>query len=354
MFRPIVVARIFFLALAAACGYWVSYKDGDGINTAIIAVALSCMVILFEYSLRTLSSKRILLASLGLLYGLVISTLLYRTVPANIMPTSTTQIVFNFVFGYLGLIIALKHADQINLGGFRFMFPGGESALPPRILDTSVIIDGRVQNMITSGFMPGHILVPTFVIDELQLLADSADQFRRAKGRRGLNILESLQNQSTQLEVVEKDYPAYREVDRKLIELAKEIKGQVITNDYNLQKVASLHRVLVYNINELADMLKPSVFVGEIFKILVVREGKEISQGVGYLQDGTMVVIDDGRAHQGSEIEIVVTSVLQTNTGRMVFARPAAGTTDMASSHLAPPPISTTANTNKPVTAGRS
>lgn len=325
MFRPIIIARTFFLFLAAACGFWIAHREGNGLNTAIVAFILAMMIVLFEYSLRTVSSKRVLLASLGLLYGLIISTLLYLTIPNSVMTSDTARIVCNFVFGYLGMIIALKYADQMNLGNLRFIFPGNDGGLPPRILDTSVIIDGRVQNMIVSGFMPGSILVPTFVIDELQLLADSADPFRRAKGRRGLTILETLQSQSTDLEVVEKDYSNIREVDRKLIEMAKELKAQIITNDYNLQKVATLHKVLVYNINELADMLKPSVFVGEVFKILVVREGKEVNQGVGYLQDGTMVVIDEGRFHQGTEIEIVVTSVLQTNTGRMVFGRPTGG-----------------------------
>ncbi|NQU41898.1 hypothetical protein HQ520_01340, partial [bacterium] len=156
----------------------------------------------------------------------------------------------------------------------------------------------------------------------LQMLADSSDSFKRNKGRRGLTILENMQSETPSLEIVEKDYPDYREVDRKLLEMAKELDGLVVTNDYNLQKVASLHKVPVLNINELADMLKPSVFVGEMLRLQVVREGKETGQGVGYLQDGTMVVIDDGRQHIGNIIEVVVTSILQTNTGRMVFGRP--------------------------------
>jgi uncharacterized protein YacL len=324
MFRPIVLARLFFVALATACGYWVSRREGSSsaINMAIVAFVFALIVVLFEYSLRTVSSKRVFLASLGLLYGLIISNLLFETIPMTVMSTSTARIVCNFLFGYLGMIISLKHADQLNLGSLRFLFPSGGGGLQPRILDTSVIIDGRVQDITVGGFLPGSIMVPTFVIDELQMLADSSDPFKRAKGRRGLTILANLQNDYEHLEIVEKDYPGTREVDRKLIEMAKEINGQIITNDYNLQKVASLHKVSVLNINELADMLKPSVFVGEMFKILVVREGKEVNQGVGYLQDGTMVVIDDGRQHLSTEIEVVVTSILQTNTGRMVFGRP--------------------------------
>ncbi|MFP4381019.1 MAG: PIN/TRAM domain-containing protein [Candidatus Sumerlaeia bacterium] len=321
MLKPIILARIFFVVLAAGCGFYVARLGGNAANSAIIALILAIMVVLFEYSLRSVSPKRVFLASLGLLYGLIIAALVYDTFPETIMTKNTARIVCNFLFGYLGLIIALKHADQFSLGNLRFMLPGGTGGAHSYILDTSVIIDGRVRDMIISGFMPGMVMVPTFVIDELQLLADSSDSFKRAKGRRGLTILESLQNEHPAMQILENDFPEIREVDRKLLELSKEIDAQVVTNDYNLQKVASLHKVPILNINELADMLKPSVFVGETFQIQVVREGKEENQGVGYLQDGTMVVVDDGRKHQGSEVEVVVTSLLQTNTGRMVFAR---------------------------------
>lgn len=325
MFRPISLVRIFFVILAASCGYWISHRSGDGLNTAILAVTMAMMIVLFEFSLRTVSAKRIFLASLGLLYGLLISLLLFETIPESIMAPSTARIVCNFLFGYLGMSIALKHADHLHLGNLRLMMPGQQSGDKNSILDTSVIIDGRVKDMILGNFMAGNIIVPTFVIDELQMLADSADPFRRAKGRRGLTILEDLQSEYPNLEVMEKDYPKVREVDRKLLELGKEINGQVVTNDYNLQKVASLHKVPVLNINELADMLKPAVFVGETFKLSIVREGKEANQGVGYLQDGTMVVVDEGRELQGMEVDVVVTSLLQTNTGRMIFARPLTG-----------------------------
>lgn len=321
MFRPITLARLFFVSLAAACGFWVSRSEGQGLNTAIIAFILALAVVLFEYSLRTVSSKRIFLASLGVLYGLIIATLLYETIPTTVMSANTARIVCNFLFGYLGMIIALKHADQINLSNLRFAFPGSSGSVQPKILDTSVIIDGRIKEMVANNFVPGAIMIPTFVIDELQLLADSSDPFKRAKGRRGLTILEDMQEESPQLEVVEKRYKGIYEVDRMLLEFAKEIDGQVVTNDYNLQKVAALHKVTVLNINELADMLKPPVFVGEMLKMQVVREGKEPGQGVGYLQDGTMVVIDEGRNSLGQEVDVVVTSLLQTNTGRMVFAR---------------------------------
>lgn len=323
MLHPIILARIFFVLLAAACGYWLSVGRGpeEALNTSILVSIMALVIVVFEYSMRTVSTKRVFLASVGLLFGLVVSTMVFETIPETVMQRTNARILCNFLFGYLGMMIALKHADQLNFGGLKFMMPGG-GAGQTRLLDTSVIIDGRIREMVLNGFLSGNITVPTFVIDELQMLADSGDSIKRAKGRRGLNILENLQTDYPSLQIVEKDYPGVRDVDRKLIEMAKECNGQVITNDFNLQKVATLHKVSVLNINELADMLKPAVFVGETFKLLLTREGKESNQGVGYLKDGTMVVVDEGREHIGSEINVVVSSILQTNTGRMVFARP--------------------------------
>ncbi|MBN1867238.1 hypothetical protein JW916_08090 [Candidatus Sumerlaeota bacterium] len=331
MFRPVVVGRIFFVLLSAACGYWLARGNAasptpqaysEAINTAVVAFVLSLLMVVFEYSLRTVSYKRLFLASLGLLFGLVVSLMVYGSIPPSVIQDPrAARIVCNFLFGYLGMIIALKHADQINLSSLRFIVANPDGA-QAKILDTSVIIDGRIREMLPMGFVPGNILVPTFVIDELQMLADSSDMIKRGKGRRGLGILEALQQEYSSLQVVEKNYPDLPDVDRKLLEMAKETNAQIITNDFNLQKVASLHKVHVLNLNELADMLKPPVFVGETFTLNMIREGKEAGQGVGYLDDGTMVVVDDGRQFLNREIEVVVTSILQTNTGRMVFARP--------------------------------
>jgi uncharacterized protein YacL len=322
MFRPIVLARILFVAVATASGFWI-FKDqwqGGG-NSTILAFVLAILTVLFEYSLRTVTLKRLVLAALGFLFGLIVSNQVYQTIPVSVLKPAEARIVCNLVFGYLGLVIALKHADIVDLGSFRFLLSQPDS-VPTRILDTSVIIDGRVEEVLKSGFLPGPILCPSFVIDELQSLSDSSDPIRRGKGRRGLTILKSIQDGHPALQIIEKNYPGVRDVDRKLLELAKEINAQIITNDYNLQKVADLHGVPILNINALATLLRPAVFVGETFALSIQREGKEPRQGVGYLEDGTMVVVDDGRDHIGQEIEILVTSVLQTNTGRMVFGRP--------------------------------
>lgn len=320
MFQPIVLARIFFVGLATACGYWVSLSD-DGTNSVFLALVLSLLIVLFEYSLRSVSPKHMVLASVGLLFGLVVSMLVFQTIPPTVLNNAQARIMCNLLFGYLGVVMALKNADHISLESFRFILSNPESELK-YILDTSVIIDGRIEDLLIHDFLTGAIICPSFVIGELQALADSSDPLKRGKGRRGLSILKKIQDECPTLQIMEKDYPEIHEVDRKLLELARDINARVISNDYNLQKVADLHKVSIFNINELANFLKPTVFVGESFNLMIAREGKESSQGVGYLQDGTMVVVDDGVRFLNTEIPIAVTSILQTNTGRMIFARP--------------------------------
>ena len=191
-----------------------------------------------------------------------------------------------------------------------------------KILDTSVIIDGRVADVCETGFVDGIILVPQFVLRELQQVADSADALKRNRGRRGLDILQRIQKISgIEVQIVEKDFTNIQEVDLKLIELAKEMKAKIVTNDFNLNKVAQLQDVFVLNINELANSLKPIVLPGEIMKVFILKEGKEYSQGVAYLDDGTMVVVDHARKMIGKTIDISVTSVLQTTAGKMIFGR---------------------------------
>jgi uncharacterized protein YacL len=185
-----------------------------------------------------------------------------------------------------------------------------------------VIIDGRIADIAETGFLDGMIVIPQFVLRELQLVADSADSLKRNRGRRGLDILQRLQKgASVQIQIVEDDFPAVREVDLKLIELAKLYEGKIITNDFNLNKVAQLQGVEVLNINELANSLKPIVLPGEIMKVFVLKEGKEYNQGVAYLDDGTMVVVDNARKMIGKTVDISVTSVLQTTAGKMIFGK---------------------------------
>jgi uncharacterized protein YacL len=221
------------------------------------------------------------------------------------------------------LALGANKGDLLNLAALGGIFGGEKSGKKSfKILDTSVIIDGRIADIAETGFLDGLIVIPQFVLRELQLVADSADSLKRNRGRRGLDILQKLQKTaSVQIQIVEDDFPSVREVDMKLIELAKVYEGKIITNDFNLNKVAQLQGVAVLNINELANSLKPIVLPGEIMRVFILKEGKEYNQGVAYLDDGTMVVVDNARKMIGKTIDISVTSVLQTTAGKMIFGK---------------------------------
>ena len=224
---------------------------------------------------------------------------------------------------YVGLVVGAKKGDMLNLSALGGMF-GGEKASKKtfKILDTSVIIDGRIADIAETGFLDGVLVIPQFVLRELQLVADSADSMKRNRGRRGLDILQRIQKMAhLNVQIVEDDFPDVREVDMKLIELAKVYDCKIVTNDFNLNKVAQLHGVEVLNINELANALKPIVLPGETMRVFILKEGKEYNQGVAYLDDGTMVVVDNAKKMISKTIDISVTSVLQTTAGKMIFGK---------------------------------
>ena len=224
---------------------------------------------------------------------------------------------------YVGLVLGANKGDLLNLSALGGLF--STEAKPRRnfkVLDTSVIIDGRVADVCETGFIDGTLIVPQFVLRELQLVADSSDQLKRNRGRRGLDILQRMQKMGTvQVQIVEEDFPQMREVDMKLIELAKQCEAKIVTNDFNLNKVAQLQGVPVLNINELANALKPVVLPGEAMRVFILKEGKEYNQGVAYLDDGTMVVVDNAKRMISKTIDIAVTSVLQTTAGKMIFGK---------------------------------
>lgn len=225
-------------------------------------------------------------------------------------------------FFLLGLMVAGVVAGVRKGRDLATFFRRAESPAVPKVIDTSSIIDGRIADICETGFLEGPILIPQFVLRELQHIADQTDPLRRTRGRRGLDVLDRLQKTSkAPVRIIDEDYPEIKEVDQKLIELARRKGAKIITNDYNLNKVAKLHGIEVLNVNELAQALKPVVLPGESLKIQVIREGKEPEQGVGYLEDGTMVVVEDGKRLIGQEVEITVTSVLQTPSGRIIFGR---------------------------------
>jgi uncharacterized protein YacL len=223
---------------------------------------------------------------------------------------------------YVGLLVGAAKGDFLDLAALGGILSEQKGKQSYKILDTSVIIDGRVADIAEAGFLGGTILIPQFVLRELQQIADSSDSAKRNRGRRGLDILQRIQKNNTlEVQIYEADFPQVREVDLKLIELAKQLNAPIVTNDFNLNKVAHLRGVEVLNINELANALKPVVLPGEIMKVFILKEGKEYNQGVAYLDDGTMVVVDNARRLIGKNVDMVVTSVLQTTAGKMIFGR---------------------------------
>lgn len=277
--------------------------------------------------------------SFGLIVGLIVAYLVGSGLNNIQIPviTATLPIILVVLLGYLGFQVGFKKRDELLTAIFSFrnvgkrkdseldeLISSGEPVY--KVLDTSVIIDGRIADIVDTGFLEGVLVVSQFILTELQHIADSADTLKRTKGRRGLDVLRRLQEgDGKKILITDEDFPNVAEVDLKLVHLAKKMKGIVVTNDFNLNKVADLHGVEVLNINDLANAVKPVVIPGEEMHVVVIKDGKEHNQGVAYLDDGTMIVIEEGRNYIGTNIDVVVTSVLQTSAGRMIFAKPKNG-----------------------------
>ncbi|MGD0154153.1 MAG: PIN domain-containing protein [Thermacetogeniaceae bacterium] len=295
------------------------------------------MVRIFENALQRTPMQDLLGGAFGIIVGLVIANLLGASLGRIPVVGLYVTVVASLLLGYLGLSVGLKKKDDLaNLGAFFRM--GKTKAESGRgnfkILDTNVIIDGRIADICQSGFLEGTLIVPRIVLEELQHIADSSDLLRRNKGRRGLDILNKMRKeQGIRIDVRDFENLEGSEVDAMLLKIAKRLDAPVVTNDYNLNKVAELENVKVLNINELANAVKPLYLPGEeIGAVDVIRDGKEVGQGIAYLEDGTMIVIENGKRYIGQNIPVVVTSVLQTSAGRMIFAKPKLATKD-ASSH---------------------
>lgn len=324
----LVVIRILFVAVLTATCYFLRPFGLQAWPAAALGAVASGAVIIFELRVRALSIKRLLGAVLGSVLGIV-GAALFGMVLGGSLPVGGTrallQIFVLMLMSYIGLVVGANKGDLLNFsGGLAELFAGDRAAGKRnlKILDTSAIIDGRIADVVDTGFLDGTLLVPEFVLRELQMVADSSDSSRRQRGRRGMDILQKMQaNPSLTVQIIEDDFPQIREVDLKLIELARKIIAPIVTNDFNLSKVAQLHQVRVLNLNDLANSLKPLVLPGEKMNIVVLKEGKEYNQGVGYLDDGTMVVVDHARRMIGRAVEITVTSVLQTASGKMIFGK---------------------------------
>ena len=281
-----------------------------------------------ETGLSDFSTQDLLIGTLGLLFGLIIANLIGLAFSKLPIIGAYGPIVFSIIFGYAGMSIAVRKKTEIA-GWVSFLrLPRSrekerkKEEFSGKLLDTSSIIDGRIAEICSTGFLEGPLLVPVFVLEELQLIADSSDVLKRNKGRRGLDILKQMQEDNyVEVRIINDDFDDVQGVDSKLVRLGRKINAKVVTNDYNLNKVAALQGVVVLNINDLANALKPARIPGEHMEVLVVKAGKENNQGVGYLDDGTMIVVENGQKYIGSTVPVVVTSVLQTSAGRMIFVK---------------------------------
>ncbi len=322
----IIFVRLVFIIVVAVTCFVIQPFGRPATVDGGIGLAIGTAIVLFEWKLRTVSLKRLIGAAIGSILG-ICGAYLFALVIRSSVPQGNTQsflqILVMLLMAYVGLIVGANKGDLLNLAALGGIFGGEKQGKKSyKILDTSVIIDGRIADIAETGFLDGVIVTPQFVLRELQLVADSADSLKRNRGRRGLDILQRLQKVANlQIQIVEDDFPAIREVDLKLIELAKVYEGKIITNDFNLNKVAQLQGVEVLNINELANSLKPIVLPGETMRVFILKEGKEYNQGVAYLDDGTMVVVDNARKMIGKTIDVSVTSVLQTTAGKMIFGK---------------------------------
>lgn len=287
-----------------------------------------------EIGLNDFESQDLIVGTLGLLFGLIIANLIGLAFARLPIIGAYGPIVFSIIFGYAGMSIAIrKRNDIIGLvGTFRLGKQNKETAsaahkhadtdFSGKLLDTSSIIDGRIAEICSTGFLEGPLLVPVFVLEELQLIADSSDLLKRNKGRRGLDILKQMQEDNyVEVRIINDDFDDVQGVDSKLVRLGRKINAKVVTNDYNLNKVAALQGVVVLNINDLANALKPARIPGEQMEVLIVKSGKEENQGIAYLDDGTMIVVENGQKYIGSTVPVTVTSVLQTSAGRMIFVK---------------------------------
>jgi len=315
-------ARAAFLGAAAGLGaLWSGAAGAPAAWGATAGAGLGAVALVVEALARRVPARTALCAAAGGLAGMACAEILVRV----LWPGPGTALVRPLaVLGgmYLGGVLAVAKLPELDVAGVLRLLREPPQAENYKLLDTSVIIDGRAADVVEAGFLEGTLVVPAFVLRELQHIADSSDPLKRNRGRRGLDILQRMQKKAgIRVEIHEQEFPEIREVDAKLVALAKRLGAKVVTNDFNLNKVCELQGIRVLNVNELTNALRPVVLPGEEMRVTVLREGKESNQGVAYLDDGTMVVIDNGRRHIGQTKDVCVTSVLQTTAGRMIFSR---------------------------------
>ncbi len=321
--------RGFFLILCVVCGFYIGslltdFSRQGAVIGAGSGLAVALLFMFFEAKAEHISLRNLSAAAFGLIFGFFMAwmiTLILRLIPMEEHLYSIFQIIFTLIFCYLGMTISIKGKDEFNLVIPYVRFTREDRGRQMYLLDTSVIIDGRISGVCEAHFLEGKFVIPRFILNELQQIADSSDDVKRASGRRGLDMLDRIKKISG-IEVIIHDelLSDIKEVDAKLIRLAKILDCQVLTNDFNLNKVAKLEGVRILNINDLANSMRPVVYPGEQMNIYIKKEGKEKNQGIAFMDDGTMVVVDNARRFIGRNINVTVTSVLQTSAGRMIFA----------------------------------
>ena len=320
----LLLLRILFVVGSGIVGYQMA-PGGSFLIGGVIGLVAGAGIILMEIGMGRVSVRGLSSAVFGLLLGLLMAKLVadaFSLAPISESARSLIRVILTLIFCYLGMSIGLRGKDEFNLIIPYVRLRRQDQSEEVTVFDTSVIIDGRILDIIKTKFLDGKYVIPKFVLKELQQIADSTDPIKRQRGRRGLEILHAIQKESSQAIMFhEEEFPETREVDAKLVKMGKLLSAKILTVDFNLNRVASLQGLKILNINELANALKPVVFPGEQMQIKLIKEGKEHNQGVGYLDDGTMVVVEDARRHLGQEVKVVVTSVLQTQAGRMIFTK---------------------------------
>ncbi len=320
------LVRLIFTAACVEAGYHFHPFGLTKWTSAGMGLVFSIAVFLFEIRLQRASMRRLIGGAIGSILGILGAYLMGLVLARNSIPEGSRSFLdvgLMLVMTYIGLVVGANKGDMLNLQALGGLFGSEHSSRRvPKVLDTSVIIDGRIADICETHFVDGVLIIPQFVLRELQLVADSADSMKRQRGRRGLEVLQRMQKMAQlEIEIAEDDFANVADVDLKLIELAKRYDAKIVTNDYNLNKVATLQGIDILNVNQLANALKPVVLPGEIMRVFILREGKEYNQGVAYLDDGTMVVVDGARRMINKTVDITVTSVHQTTAGKMIFGR---------------------------------
>lgn len=323
-----MILKILFFVLGAAAAFVIAQTQYSPVTASVIALVFGAVTTAIAWGVERLLKRTSPKGFLGAAIGIASASIAFfalkdvlsnLSIPGDALPFVSAA--FFLVLINIGITLGFKKGKEAGQAGGRRTHSNhtGET----RILDTSVIIDGRIADVAEAGFISGTMIIPKFIIKELQHIADSSESIKRVRGRRGLDVLKRMQKDipNVTIKITNHDFPNIKEADLKLVELANKLKSTIITNDFNLNKVAGLQNVKVLNLNQLSNALKPVVLPGETMNIHVVKEGKEENQGVGYLEDGTMVVVDEARRHLGDEIAVSVTSVLQTPTGRMIFSK---------------------------------